>query len=58
MHISLHFHPHRNVLISQELVRRIKKNGGRFLGKCGEGEWYVMKHDDARKKAIQGKIPN
>jgi hypothetical protein len=41
---------------AQELVDRIKKNGGRFLGKCDGGLWYVMKDDDARRKAIQGKI--
>jgi hypothetical protein len=43
---------------AQELVNRIKKNCSRFLGKCGEGLWYVMKDNDARKKAIQGKISN
>ena len=43
---------------AQELVKRTKKNGSRFLGKCGEGLWYVMKDNDAGKKAIQGKISN
>ncbi|KAL3822472.1 hypothetical protein ACHAXA_006900 [Cyclostephanos tholiformis] len=42
--------------LSVELVERIKKKGGRFLGKCDEGLWYVMFDDDARKKAIQGEI--
>ena len=37
-------------------MERIKKKGGRFLGKCDEGLWYVMFDDDARKKAIQGEI--
>ena len=30
-------------------MNRIKKNGSRFLGKCGEGLWYVMKDKDARR---------
>ncbi len=37
-------------------MERIKKNGGRFLCKCADGIWYVMNDEDARKKAIQGKI--
>jgi hypothetical protein len=40
---------------AQELVVRIKTFGGRFLGKC-DNVWYEMNDDDARKKAIQGKI--
>jgi len=52
----LNFPPHRDVFVSQDLVKRINKNGGRFLGKCGEGLWFVMNDKDARKKATQGKI--
>ena len=43
-------------IIFQELIEQVKAYGGRFLGKCNDGSWYVMSTNDARKKAIQGEI--
>jgi hypothetical protein len=54
---QIHYSPSTSRFsFAQELVKRTKKNGSRFLGKCGEGLWYVMKDKDARKNAIQGKM--
>jgi hypothetical protein len=43
---------------SQELIEQVKAYGGRFLGKCNDGSWYVMNTEDARKRAIQGERLN
>lgn len=41
-------------LLSQELVKRVKEYGGRFLEKRGtDGLWYETSAKDARKKASQ-----
>jgi len=40
-------------LLSQELSRRVKEYGGRFLERGADELWYEMSEKDARKKASQ-----
>ena len=46
------------IFIKQELVKRVKGYGGRFLTKVSDGLWHEMDDGDARKKASQGKVNN